>query len=249
MQFVILKYLMYAVGEIILVVIGILLALQINNWNENRKAAIREIYYLKNLMNEFTENKSVTGHGIHFHEAQIKNAYMALSVLEQDSTYDNLDDVHIAILQTGWAWSGTFKSDVWTELVSTGNLDLISNDSLREAITAFHSIAENLVILEKEWSTFNLHYRSISGEVLPSRLRLEVGDAFGHYAKTKNIQFPLLVQKKLEENMKKINGLSPAITDVIIVRKVGLTFLEIINKRIEGILKQLEFEYTLKTKG
>jgi hypothetical protein len=36
------KYFKYAIGEIILVVIGILIALSINNWNENRKATIEE---------------------------------------------------------------------------------------------------------------------------------------------------------------------------------------------------------------
>ncbi len=36
------KYLKYAIGEIILVVIGILIALSINNWNESRKEAIQE---------------------------------------------------------------------------------------------------------------------------------------------------------------------------------------------------------------
>lgn len=41
------KYLKYAIGEIILVVIGILIALQINNWNEERKQLeIRDSYYL-----------------------------------------------------------------------------------------------------------------------------------------------------------------------------------------------------------
>ena len=43
------KYLKYAVGEIILVVIGILIALQINNWNENRKLQIKSYDYLKRL--------------------------------------------------------------------------------------------------------------------------------------------------------------------------------------------------------
>ena len=37
------KYLIYALGEIALVVIGILIALQINNWNEDEKARIREV--------------------------------------------------------------------------------------------------------------------------------------------------------------------------------------------------------------
>lgn len=40
------KYLIYAIGEIILVVIGILIAIRINNWNENRKNSGKEVQYL-----------------------------------------------------------------------------------------------------------------------------------------------------------------------------------------------------------
>ncbi|MBT8315434.1 MAG: hypothetical protein KJP26_13320, partial [Maribacter sp.] len=43
------KYLIYAIGEIILVVAGILIALSINNWNERRKTEILELEYLKRL--------------------------------------------------------------------------------------------------------------------------------------------------------------------------------------------------------
>lgn len=48
------KYLLYALGEIILVVIGILIALQINNWNENRKEKIEEKAILENLYENLT---------------------------------------------------------------------------------------------------------------------------------------------------------------------------------------------------
>ena len=51
------KYFKYAIGEIILVVIGILIALQINNWNENRKELYNEAKILKTLNDEFSENK------------------------------------------------------------------------------------------------------------------------------------------------------------------------------------------------
>lgn len=43
------KYFRYAIGEILLVVIGILIALSINNWNESRKQHIADIEFLKNL--------------------------------------------------------------------------------------------------------------------------------------------------------------------------------------------------------
>ena len=50
------KYLMYAIGEIVLVVIGILIALQLNQWNENKKADIDLQILTKNLHFEFTNN-------------------------------------------------------------------------------------------------------------------------------------------------------------------------------------------------
>ena len=46
------KYLIYALGEIVLVVIGILIALQINNWNEAKKTTLVETEMLKNLMSD-----------------------------------------------------------------------------------------------------------------------------------------------------------------------------------------------------
>jgi hypothetical protein len=50
------KYFKYAIGEIILVVIGILIALSINNWNENRKERMKERQLLDNLQVEFQDN-------------------------------------------------------------------------------------------------------------------------------------------------------------------------------------------------
>jgi len=56
------KYFLYAIGEIILVVIGILFALQINNWNETRKAKINEKLNLTQLFEDFNSNKTQIKH-------------------------------------------------------------------------------------------------------------------------------------------------------------------------------------------
>ena len=51
------KYLIYAIGEIILVVIGILIALQINNWNENNKLEVKKQDYYQQLLEDLNKDK------------------------------------------------------------------------------------------------------------------------------------------------------------------------------------------------
>ena len=55
------KYILYAIGEIALVVVGILIALQINNWNEERKAAEVVKQYMENLLIDLAKDKSAVG--------------------------------------------------------------------------------------------------------------------------------------------------------------------------------------------
>ena len=50
------KYFKYAIGEIILVVIGILIALSINNWNEGRKNNEKEIILIKNIVDDLSSD-------------------------------------------------------------------------------------------------------------------------------------------------------------------------------------------------
>ena len=51
------KYLLYAIGKIILVVIGILIALQINNWNDLNKKRMQEVKILSEVKNDLIESR------------------------------------------------------------------------------------------------------------------------------------------------------------------------------------------------
>ncbi|NKI30930.1 DUF6090 family protein [Croceivirga thetidis] len=64
------RYLLYAIGEIVLVVIGILIALQINNWNENKKARKNEIVILNQFLKNFQANDSIIKEGFTDYAAQ-----------------------------------------------------------------------------------------------------------------------------------------------------------------------------------
>lgn len=52
------RYFFYALGEIVLVVVGILIALQVNNWNENRKTAKQEKNFFSDILNDLEKDNA-----------------------------------------------------------------------------------------------------------------------------------------------------------------------------------------------
>jgi hypothetical protein len=86
------KYILYAIGEIVLVVIGILIALSINNWNETRKIKNKKQVLVLNLIEDFEENKILLESAINYSDTLIlkmdgffENAYSDNPKISLDS--------------------------------------------------------------------------------------------------------------------------------------------------------------------
>ena len=69
-----LKYIIYAIGEIILVVVGILIALQINTWNEEKKARIEELGYINSYLIDLEKDRSDLEFNSEYGKMTIKGA-------------------------------------------------------------------------------------------------------------------------------------------------------------------------------
>ena len=88
------KYLKYAIGEIVLVVIGILIALQINNWNENRKTEIKIKNSLIALRNDLIQDTLLIRKRLPFINEQYNlNESLRARVSKPTATIDTL--VHV----------------------------------------------------------------------------------------------------------------------------------------------------------
>ena len=92
------KYFKYAIGEILLVVIGILIALQINNWNEQRKNKAKEKAILASIHKEFTKNK-IQLDSVLFHHKKSYKACIRLSekfplIIENENLYAVVNTVY-----------------------------------------------------------------------------------------------------------------------------------------------------------
>ena len=86
------KYFKYAIGEIVLVVIGILIALQINNWNENKKVKTTEIYVLNEVLSNLNEDALILNDIINQRKkAKISVAKMLIYLEKENINKDTLE--------------------------------------------------------------------------------------------------------------------------------------------------------------
>ncbi|MDZ7614447.1 MAG: DUF6090 family protein [Flavobacteriaceae bacterium] len=85
------KYLLYAIGEIVLVVIGILIALQINNWNERRKAAIVEAVFFENILLDLQKDEEKLNYYEKFHAKKIEYLDTLLTYVRNSNMVMGID--------------------------------------------------------------------------------------------------------------------------------------------------------------
>jgi len=144
------KYLIYALGEILLVMIGILLALQVNNWNENKKLRLEEELVLIEIRRDLDEN-------ILKLKALLKTDSLVFSV--NDNLIGILKDEHSTYhdsLASSFGLIGIYapffvKDGAYVNLKQKG-IDLIQNDSLKQVlIELFES---SLPFLEESGNLF-----------------------------------------------------------------------------------------------
>ncbi len=135
------KYLKYAIGEIVLVVIGILIALQINTWNEGRKSLKDETLYLTRLLSDNKQDISTFSRFIEELEKgnrTIENFSIALkSTIIADSLLIYSANEYFkygSIFPIFSSSNSTFE-----DLSSTGNLKVITNRSLRDSIVQHYA--------------------------------------------------------------------------------------------------------------
>jgi hypothetical protein len=127
------KYLRYAIGEIFLVVIGILIALQINNWNENRKERLIEIKYLSNLKHDLQSDSTDLVYYKNIRLGQVSAVQELIKYAESNDVNDiyKLDSLYTTIAL--W-WEFVPNNNTFEELISSGNLQLIRNDSIKNLL-------------------------------------------------------------------------------------------------------------------
>ena len=135
------KYLIYAIGEIILVVIGILIALQINNQNEFKKQNKLEVGYYCKIKEDFEVDKKIIAKIIKDIDKRViicKRLLLNLHSTPNDKTII-LNDYLPAVRSDRFYPS---KSAI-TDIISSGKLSILKNEELKESLLLYYSDMDN----------------------------------------------------------------------------------------------------------
>jgi len=143
------KYFKYAIGEIILVVIGILIALQINNWNENRKAKEKEIKLLIELKDDLLETKNDLLTDIE----KAKQILNTTNSIYKAIIQDQISDITPFKLSTSYILETAmlFPKLSAYEAIQSEGITIISNDNLRKKITDFYQLHLKRVVAAESY--------------------------------------------------------------------------------------------------
>ncbi len=143
----VMAYLRYAIGEIFLVVIGILIALQVNNWNSVRIEKNKESVYLKNIKRDLIEQSRSIDDQLN---TELDFSKMAKSILKYYKEHHKFKvDSSFTSAIGGLCDRRTFVkiNPTYTELLSSGNVDIISDNKFKGELINYYQELERLELI------------------------------------------------------------------------------------------------------
>ncbi|MDX1591419.1 MAG: DUF6090 family protein [Balneolaceae bacterium] len=180
-------YILYAVGEILLVVIGILIALQVNNWNEGRKLSDLEISYYESFVEDLQSDS--LEYVFKIENARYNNTKI-LNILDFINNDYDMDDISMrtvnwrgddyegkqalvmSLAQAGFVQFLQVNDNTITDIRSTGNIKLLGNEELKDQILFYYN-RDN--VLNQWWESYlpvRTDIDNVVNGILPPDLRV-----------------------------------------------------------------------------
>ena len=172
------RYLIYATGEILLVVIGILIALQINDWNQARLNSKEDRRISQDILDQFQLYRFLFKNGMGTWETVVGSADTLLLIINNPEIRPDDEKLAMYIHQLTLNWLSGTSTTIYDVLASSGDLDIISSDLLRNTLAELKYQMEHLNHSEEYYVQF------VNQEFRPFLNRfVDRSDVRGNYVK------------------------------------------------------------------
>lgn len=242
------KYSRYAIGEIFLVVIGILIALQINTWNEGRKERKTE----RDILSEIKENLAFDLIDLENNITNFKNkatsAKSLLSILQQDIEYHDSIGYFFSYIK---AYPHLTSKTNGYNLLKTTGMGIIQNDSIRKEISDLYEDRYPYILTyEKERISYNMNVlheamnpyfgtRALTKELKPASIQ-----AIGNVNTL--IEYGFFRNIRNYEALKKDQNLLGIIKGIEMWAKVNTNTQSQVKEQVRALIAQIEEELAKK---
>jgi len=154
------KYLVYAAGEILLIMIGVLLAFQINNWKEKRNNHKAELIYYKNIKRQLNGDVGIISRNIDYNNRYLAQFQYADQIIEANdqSKLDTLVQISLGLFRYSDFHRG---SNIYETIVNSGQIRLLQNQAIIEGL---QRLEETYVYINK---MEDIHFDLIKLIVVP----------------------------------------------------------------------------------
>ncbi|RDK85218.1 hypothetical protein C8D94_10336 [Marinirhabdus gelatinilytica] len=216
------NYILYAIGEIVLVVLGILIAVGINNWNEDKKEADRLATYLHNYRTDLVTDTTVIGINLRLLE-QKKEAFHL--VLSDTMTKQQLMTTPLAFSLITTHRPLQLQNKGYNELKNYASNDRTMTDSLVSTIITTHAAFDDLIMQAQE------------------RINKDIDENLGYFKNNKEWMADLLSQKLSDDVIAYFlsdDYRNRASLHYVLVYKNLHTFLSAYNDHAIGLLERID---------
>ena len=233
------KYLLYAFGEIILVVIGILIALSINTWKINQFEKKEEINYLNRLLKDLKNNLTETERVLVLDHSRLYQSNVTLNEMRSNNIsfngiqwklrnkVFNIDTLNILNHSFGFGlvairyYNKFDNSDAtYLELIANGKIDLIRDEELKISVITYYSSLKNKLQVPDMIEMMRHKYVAMLADQGISTLN--------------NMSY-----KEFENKVENKDKIIAAIENFVMITRVSQKSLKYSNQSIETVTKEL----------
>ncbi len=150
------KYLKHAIGEIVLIVIGILLALSVSNWNEDRQLRTAELRVYQNLKEQISvDAKDINGQ-LEYNAFYKSQYVLAMDIIQSDDRSRSREIAEIVGQLTSYS-DYDRRGNIYETMVNSGDIRLVKNGQIIQAII---DLEESLMYMNRMEA---IHYEAMMG--------------------------------------------------------------------------------------
>ncbi len=155
------RYLLYAIGEILLVMIGILLAFQVSRWNDNRIKRNNELNYYQNIKEQIIDDRNLLKGQIEYNDYHMVLFKYGSNIIEMNDR-SKIDTLGVIVRNLTNYSDFDRNADIYGSMVNSGELSLLTNFEIIDLIR----------ILEQRYNYINrmenIHYDAVIQYAAPS---------------------------------------------------------------------------------